>query len=234
MQSQVMSTISSTIIQYIWSNKTSKNRNMGTLLDPINTAVCLCLLNHYPEGTKISIQNNEITFQEPGSTQGIYRWTQGDRFDHLHNLINPIKKMLEKKSEQDLWGEDNKNFTYLCHSMQSGLSRLAETYKDNMIAKHTLEFYKSLIGDSLQNKTHFLEKLNTDMEEYKLNYDIYQEFFEDWNKDHIGVMVMLLENIGMETRAEVKNAYKKSLQTIVDSHNERIKNIIYKVQSGVV
>lgn len=232
MQAQIMGTLSSSIFQYLWNNRL--NKNIGTLLDPINTAICLCLLNHYPEGTKISIQNNEINFQEPGTSQGLYRWSQGDKFEHLHNLINPIKKILEKRNIADLWGEDNKNFSYICHSMQAGLGRLAETYQENLIANHTLEFYRSLIEDTLQNKTHFLEKLDTEIEEMKGNYDIYQEFFEDWTKEQINVLVLLLENLGAEPKKEIKDAYKKSIHTIIDSHNGRIKNIINRVQSGKV
>lgn len=234
MQTHIMSSISSTLISCIWNSSKNKNKNIGTLLDPINTAISLSLLNHYPEGTKISIQNNEITFQEPGTTQGVYRWTGGDKFEDLHNLINPIKKLLEKKNTEELWGEDNKNFTFLCHSMHSGLSRLADTYKENQIANHTLEFYKSLISENLQNKSHFLEKLNTDSDEIKGNYDIYQDFFEDWNKEEINVMIVLLENLGFENKREISDAYKQSLHVITNSHNTRIKNILYKVQSGKV
>jgi len=230
MQSQVMSLISSNLLNYLWNS--SKNKNMGTLLDPINTAVSLSLLNHYPEGTKISIQYNEIGFQPPGSTQGLSRWGKGDRFEDLHNLINPIKKLLEKKKMVDLWGEENKNFIFLCHSMHSGLSKLAETYKDNQIAHHTLEFYKSLISENLQDKSHFLDKLNTD--ELKNNYDIYQEFFEQWNADEINVMVILLENIGKENKREIKESYKLAIATVINGHNSLIKNIINKVQSGIV
>jgi len=205
---------------------------MGTLLDPINTAVALSLLNHYPEGTKISIQNNEIGFQEPGTIQGISRWGKGDKFEDLHNLINPIKKLLEKKDVEDLWGEDNKNFVFLCHSMHSGLSKLSDTYKENQIAHHTLEFYKSLITENLQNKSHFLDKLNTD--DSKGAYDIYQEFFEQWDKNEVNVMVVLLENLGLENKKEIKGAYKNSLMTIISGHNQLIKNIIYRVQSGII
>ena len=229
MQTQLMSIISSNLISYLWS---SSSKNMGTLLDPINTAVALSLLNHYPEGTKISIQNNEIGFQEPGTIQGISRWGKGDKFEDLHNLINPIKKLLEKKDVEDLWGEDNKNFVFLCHSMHSGLSKLSDTYKENQIAHHTLEFYKSLITENLQNKSHFLDKLNTD--DSKGSYDIYQEFFEQWDKNEVNVMVVLLENLGLENKKEIKGAYKNSLMTIISGHNQLIKNIIYRVQSGII
>ncbi len=231
MQSQIMSIISTNLLGYIW-NSSGKNKNIGTLLDPINTAVSLSLLNHFPEGTKISIQNNEISFQEPGTIQGISRWGKGDKFEDLHNLINPIKKLLEKKNVSNLWGDDNKNFTYLCHSMHSGLNKLADTYKENQIAHHTLEFYKSLISENLQNKSHFLDKLNTD--ELKGGYDIYQEFFEEWNSNEVNVLVVLLENLGLESKKEIKDAYKHSLSTITNGHNLLIKKIINKVQSGLV
>lgn len=234
MQTQLMATISSTLLNYVWTSSSFKKKNMGTLLDPINTAVALCLLNHYGDGTKISIQNNEINFQEQGTMQGISRWSSGDKFEDLHNLINPIKKLLEKKNVANLWGDDNKNFNYLCYSMQSGLSKLAETYKDNLIANHTLEFYKSLINDSLQNKQNFLEQLNTENDMVKGNYDIYQEFFEDWTKEEINVLVVLLENLGLEQKKEVKDAYKDSIHRIILGQNTRIKNIINKVQSGMV
>jgi len=116
--------------------------------------------------------------------------------------------------------------------MHSGLSKLAETYKDNQIAHHTLEFYKSLISENLQDKSHFLDKLNTD--ELKNNYDIYQEFFEQWNADEINVMVILLENIGKENKREIKESYKLAIATVINGHNSLIKNIINKVQSGIV
>ena len=227
MQSQVMSIITSNLISYLW---TSKNKNLGTLLDPINTAVCISLLNFYPDGTKISIQNNEITFQEPGTTQSISRWGKGDKFEDLHNLINPIKKLLEKK-KMNIWGKENVNFKYLCNSMLLGLTKLSETYKNNQIAHHTLEFYKSLITENLENKSHFLEKIKTDEDK---NFDIYQQFFEQWNADQINVMVVLLENISSEKKIDIKASYKSALMIIINGHNEIIKNIINKIQSGIV
>ena len=66
-----------------------------------------------------------------------------EQLEDLHNLINPIKKLLEKK-KMNIWGKENVNFKYLCNSMLLGLTKLSETYKNNQIAHHTLEFYKSL------------------------------------------------------------------------------------------
>ena len=47
-------------------------------------------------------------------------------------------------------------------------------------------------------------------------------------------MIVLLENLGFENKREISDAYKQSLHVITNSHNTRIKNILYKVQSGKV
>ena len=138
MQNKLMNSITSSLLSYVWNSKSYK-KNMGTLLDPINSAVCISLLNFYPSGTKISIQNNEISFQEPGTIQSLSRWKNGDKYDDLANLINPIKKLLEKRNQENLWGENNENFTYLCNMMMSGLAKLATTYIGNHIAVQTVE-----------------------------------------------------------------------------------------------
>ena len=36
------------------------------------------------------INENKITYQEAGFTQGLFRWTNGDKANDLHNLFNPI------------------------------------------------------------------------------------------------------------------------------------------------
>ncbi len=233
MQNKIMNSITNSMVSYIWNLK-SYNKNMGILLDPINSAVCISLLNFYPCGTKISIQNNEISFQEPGTIQSISRWKNGDKYDDLANLINPIKKLLEKKNQDNLWGEGNKNFTYLCNMMMCGLAKLATTYTGNHIAVHTVEYYRSLISDSLQNRTHFLEKLDVDMEEIKENYDIYQEFFEDWTNEQISVIVIIIKNIDIEKTQEIRSSYVDSIHRIIYGHNLRIKDIIQRVQSGII
>jgi len=47
-------------------------------------------------------------------------------------------------------------------------------------------------------------------------------------------MVILLENIGKENKREIKESYKLAIATVINGHNSLIKNIINKVQSGIV
>ena len=239
METKVVNMVAESLLTNVWNaNIFSKKKNMGTLLDPINTAIALCLLNYYPAGTKISIQNNEITFQEPSTMQGISRWKNGDSYEDIHNLVNPIKKLLQTKEDTSLWRDEN--FRYICETMKSGLSILAKTYADNHIANHTIEFYKSLIEENLQDKNHFLEKLDTAPEDFKdrrlsdgkFMYDIYNDFFEDWDFKQIEVAYTLLKNIGLEDKPEIKESYKECVHLLIKGRNQRVKQMIDKVKSG--
>jgi hypothetical protein len=72
------------------------------------------------------------------------------------------------------------------------------------------------------------------MDENKGNYDIYQEFFEDWTKEQISVIVIIIQNIDMEKSPEIRSSYVDSIHRIIYGHNMRIKNIIQRVQSGMI
>ena len=224
------------IIKSTWNSGIfNKKKNTGILLDPINTAFAIALLNFYPDGTKVSIQNNEIYFQEPWTLQGISRWKNGDKYEDIHNLINPIKKLIASKKNQGLWSEDS--FKYICLKMKSGLERLAKTYKENLIANHTIEFYQSLITENLQNKSHFLDKINTESDELgdeSVSFDIYKDIFSTWNYEQIDLLISILKNLETETKDEITKAYKDSVHLIMSAHNQLIKRIIDRVKSGAV
>jgi hypothetical protein len=120
--------------------------------------------------------------------------------------------------------------------MKSGLERLAKTYSENLIANHTIEFYQSLITENLQNKSHFLDKLNTEPDELggTGTFDIYKSFFGDWEFEQIDLVISILKNLENETKDEIVKAYKDSIHLIMSAHNQRIKRIIDQVKSGAV
>lgn len=222
-----MKKITSSMYSYIVSSNVFSKKNLGVLLEPINTLIKLALLQHYDKGTKISIQNNVILFQEPNSTQGLTRWTKGDKYEDLHNLVNPIKKFISSKNKGGLWG-NLENYNYLCDEAIKGLERLSNTYESNKIANHTINFYKSLIQE--QNKGHFLDKIET---EDQAMFDIYEQFFLDWEVEQIDILVFLLKNLKTE-KSEIRKSYLDSIENIIDAQDVRMKNIIEKVQSGIV
>jgi len=228
-----MSKITSTMCHYLWKTNVFSNKNLGILLEPINTIIKLSLLKHFPKGTKISIKDNVILFQEPSSTQGFMRWSKGDKYEDLHNLVNPIKKFISSKSKKHIW-ENLENFIYLCNEAILGLDTLSKTYENNKIANHTIEFYKSLILENLNDKSHFLDQLETSISIPNGFYDIYEEFFKDWNDNQINIIVHLLQCINKTTKIEIKNAYIENVENIIQAQDTRMKKTIEKVQSGTI
>ena len=66
-----------------------KNDPSNSIIDPLTCVVRLSLLKYKPDGTKISVKENQISYNEPTLLQGPIRWTFGDCRDDLHNLFNP-------------------------------------------------------------------------------------------------------------------------------------------------
>jgi len=61
------------------------------LLDPLSVIVKLAILASKPVGTKVCIQNNVMTFQEPGIFQGFCRAVYNLNKTDLHYMYNPIQ-----------------------------------------------------------------------------------------------------------------------------------------------
>ena len=65
------------------------------ILDPLSCLCKLGMLAFYDKGTKISITNNIISFQEPGTTQWVKRTYYGDGKNDVSILYNPLLKAVE-------------------------------------------------------------------------------------------------------------------------------------------
>ena len=90
----LMNTMSSGLldsIKYILFNKKDKN----IIIDPFSCIIKLSLLSYQTEGTKISINDNQIFFNQPSYGQGLIRYLYGDGREDLHNLFKPIQKSVE-------------------------------------------------------------------------------------------------------------------------------------------
>ena len=73
----------------------NNNMNKNLILEPVCCILRIILLSYKPEGTKISIQNNSIQYNDPTFYQGIWRTIYGDNRDDIHNLYAPILKAFE-------------------------------------------------------------------------------------------------------------------------------------------
>ena len=102
---------------------TMNNRNL--ILEPFCCILRIILLDYKPTGTKISIQNNSILYNEPSFYQGILRTFYGDNREDIHNLYAPILKGFDWFSVTD-----SKMNRYFFERLLIGLDKLKSFYQN--------------------------------------------------------------------------------------------------------
>ena len=96
-----------------------------SILDPLTCIIRLGILEFKPIGTKISLNNNKIQYNDPSIIQGAMRWTNGDNREDLHNLFNPLKKAV-------LWYDvKNREIKNIVEYSIRGLEKLQSSYNKN-------------------------------------------------------------------------------------------------------
>ena len=132
------------VILHGWS---VQSRNY--VLDPLTCLMRLAMISFLPDGTKISINQNRVTYSNAGFFQGPVRWVTGDTRDDLHNLHNPIQKI-------GLWYYvKDPAFQYILRKGILGLTKVKNSYSQQSIIRHSLDHYigileKSVIRESEQ------------------------------------------------------------------------------------
>lgn len=126
-------------------NQQTKNKNI--ILDPMSCLVKLALLSFYDNGTKISIYQNRIMFNEPGLLQGTYRFFNGDGKEDLHNLFNPLQKSIDW-----YWEKDNNEINFLFENSINGLKSLKKSYRDNFMIQHLIDYYITILENKKKIK----------------------------------------------------------------------------------
>jgi hypothetical protein len=111
-----------------------KERNI--IIDPFSCVIKLCLLNILPPGTKISINENKIFFNEPSYVQGVVRFMYGDNREDLHNLFAPINKFVNW-----YWNDDDPDMISIFNKAVFGLKMLKTSYSSWATIQHTIDYY---------------------------------------------------------------------------------------------
>ena len=184
-------------------NQIISNKEKNTILDPLTCIIKLGILNFKPKGTKISINNNRITYHEPSLLQGTIRWSQGDAREDLHNLCYPIEKATKW---YDLSNPTLKNIFVFG---KNGIINLSESYSKNSTTSHSLNHYINIINKSINNP----DKTNiNDTNENK----IYKELKSLWNEREISIVNNLLIELSQNNRdIEKKNTLIQTLDTFL-------------------
>ena len=215
-----------TIYQYIQNMLQDTDNNF--ILDPLSCVIRLAVLSFKPKGTKISINQNKISYNEPCILQGTIRWSQGDNRDDLHNIYKPLIKATEWFSyEKD---ELNNIFNLAI----DGLNKLKMSYNENSTINHSIDRYILVIKNNKNNEqtevrrsTRLNEEPNETINAYQNH--IFQELKQLWNPREITIINNLLIEINdnLSNKEKVK-AFMVSLESILDMKEQTVHNLLIK------
>lgn len=151
MQDIILSTMSNGLYHSIFSMMTHK-KEKNIIIDPFSCLTKLSLLAYLQDGTKISINNNQIYFNDPNYGQGVMRFLCGDNREDLHNLLAPIEKAREW-----FYREDNEHIVYFFKKAVSGLKNLKKSYGQFATIQHTIDYYIHVLING-PSKDEFISK----------------------------------------------------------------------------
>ena len=200
------------ILSFNYNNM--NNRNL--ILEPFCCIMRIILLEYKPDGTKISIQNNSILYNDPTFYQGILRSLYGDNREDIHNLYSPILKGFE-------WyniGDSNMN-RYFFEKLIIGLEKLNSVYDENTIIYHSISHYITMIKDLLE--TNDLTKFK---DIRKQESPLIDNLKNIWDNDEIYIIYKNLNYINNSEDDELKNTYIKSIEDILSYKEKQVENYI--------
>ena len=193
----------------------NKQQTKYFIIDPFTCMVRLAILSFKPKGTKISILDNMIKYNDPNILQGTIRWSQGDNRDDLHNLYRPITKAIE-------WYQlDDEKIKHIFGLSSKGIENLMFSYTGNSTVRHSLVYYKSIIDDNLKE-----EKETIVNKEENFN-KIYTELKGLWNKNEINIINDILSEMENKTDEE-KQSLINAIDSIINIKERRVQMIIKK------
>jgi hypothetical protein len=193
----------------------NKQQTKYFIIDPFTCMVRLAILSFKPKGTKISILDNMIKYNDPNILQGTIRWSQGDNRDDLHNLYRPITKAIEWYQLED------EKIKHIFGLSSKGIENLMFSYTGNSTVRHSLVYYKSIIDDNLKE-----EKETIVNKEENFN-KIYTELKSLWNKNEINIINDILSEMENKTDDE-KQSLINAIDSIINIKERRVQMIIKK------
>lgn len=193
----------------------NKQQTKYFIIDPFTCMVRLAILSFKPKGTKISILDNMIKYNDPNILQGTIRWSQGDNRDDLHNLYRPITKAIEWYQLED------EKIKHIFGLSSKGIENLMFSYTGNSTVRHSLVYYKSIIDDNLKE-----EKESIVNKEENFN-KIYTELKSLWNKNEINIINDILSEMENKTDDE-KQSLINAIDSIINIKERRVQMIIKK------
>lgn len=207
------------------TSKIKEKKNI--ILEPIQAMIQLALISFCPVGTKITIQNNILSFQQPTVIQPISRWYNYDRKDDIYHLFQVIKRFI--KWHLNNMKFEKKFYETLVEQSIIGIDVIMKTYQDTEMLTiiPVLQMYKDLLTNSdkkqdeqIETKTAKIAQLNRNIDEVFINIS------SIYDKNTINIVhnvMLLLKNEKNPT--EINNLIS-GLNIILTNINVKIKSWI--------
>ena len=205
---------------YVDNDNNTKNIKLF-LLDPLSVIIKLAILGNKPIGTKISIQNNIIYFQEPGMFQSLCRYIYNTNKTDLQFLYNPIQlACIHFLSKEALSKTPRMKQLFIC--AQKGLQNLMETYKHCSIIRLCLNYFYTIIAnyvDQIYNETIF----HKDSMSPLYSDELIKSLNKQWTNEKIKLILDIISFLSNDTMA-INNV--KSLENLMENIDKETNKLI--------
>ena len=166
--------------------------NKNDILDPLSLVIKLYIYSFKPNGTKISILNNKIHFQDKGIFQSTIRTLNGDTKNDLIYMLFQLTYACEKYIQC----HEKKDFQVVFKKVIQSLDKLNQIYKSNEIT-HNIEQLKNIINKYIQESKFNPETiiLNYNEPASQLKKSFYSQTNTVWSEDRIIVLIKYIKEI---------------------------------------
>lgn len=197
----------------------------GCLLNPLSTIVKLAILGNKPVGTKICIQRNVLSFQEPGPFQSFCRYVFHYNKTDLQYMYNPIQiacsVYLSKKVSESKSGQKIERLRTLFQCAQKGLERLMETYKTCTIIRLCLSYFHVLIAnhvDEVYQDRLFRKDSLTSL----YTSSLLGELNAQWTEERMKVVLDLVGFLSNDSMAALNVKSLENIMETIDTQSREI------------
>ena len=204
----------------------SNDAKPDSIIEPLTCLIRLSILEYKPVGTKISVSNNKIQYNDPNILQGAIRWSNGDAREDLHNIFNPIRKAVE------WFDKDDEQISHIFKCSIKGLYRLKKSYHPNSVVSHSIQYYIDYIDNNLND-----DKSNN--KDKKMNSEtntLYLKLKEFWTPREIIIINNLfleLENNRQKSEEDTnfntqQNTLIKAIETLLSSKEDAVSKLLFE------
>lgn len=187
--------------------------NKNDILDPLSLVIKLYIYSYKPLGTKISILNNRVEFQETGIFQSTVRTFNGDTKNDLINMLFPLTYACEKYLDY----YNKEKYTEIFQQVINSLDKLNQVYQSNEIT-HNIEQLKNIINKFIDGKKFNPQSIISNYNEpaSELKKSFYTQTNSVWTENRLTILIGYIEEINNSETEENTQALITSLNSFMN------------------